>query len=74
MKSYFNKYELLIIAKPLLHIFYYNSVFSMILLLLYNNIKKKQRRKRPLDTPRRMIERREREGEIEREKKVEGEI
>ena len=31
----------------------------------------KQGRKRPLDTPKRMIERREREGE--RERKVEGE-
>ena len=28
----------------------------------------KQGRKRPLDTPKRMIERREREGEIERER------
>ena len=41
----------------------------------------KQGRKRPLDTPKRMIERREREGEKrkkgrrrERERKVEGEI
>ena len=33
---------------------------------------KKQGRKRPLDTPKRMIERRERE--VERERKVEGEI
>ena len=32
----------------------------------------KHGRKRPLDTPKRMIERREREGE--RERKVEGEI
>ena len=29
----------------------------------------KQRRKRPLDTPKRMIERREREGEREKERK-----
>ena len=34
----------------------------------------KQGRKRPLDTPKRMIERRETEGERERERKVEGEI
>ena len=34
----------------------------------------KQGRKRPLDTPKRMIERREREGERDRQRKVEGEI
>ena len=34
----------------------------------------KQGRKRPIDTPKRMIERREREGERERERKEEGEI
>jgi hypothetical protein len=33
-----------------------------------------QGRKRPLDTPKRMIERREREGERKKERKVEGEI
>ena len=44
------------------------------------NFIKKQGRKRPLDTPKRMIERRERDGERrrekerERERKVEGEI
>ena len=34
---------------------------------------KKQGRKRPLDTPKRMIKRREREGKRERERKIEGE-
>ena len=34
----------------------------------------KQGRKRPLDTPKKMIERREREKERERERKVQGEI
>ena len=34
----------------------------------------KQGRRHPLDTPKRMIERRESEGERERERKVEGEI
>ena len=38
--------------------------------MLIDNLQKKQGRKRPLDTPKRMIERRERE----RERKVEGEI
>jgi hypothetical protein len=38
----------------------------------YNLLKKG--RKRPLDTPKEMIERREREGERERERKVQGEL
>ena len=38
------------------------------------HISYKQGRKRPLDTPKKMIERREREKEKERERKVEGEI
>ena len=42
------------------------------MLQLGQKVSQKQGRKRPLDTPKRMIERREREGE--RDRKVEGEI
>ena len=50
----------------------YHVVIISIIPLKNHRILKKQGRKRPLDKPKRMIERREREGE--RERKVQGEI
>ena len=44
----------------------YKPIYKMTSKLWFG--KKKQGRKRPLDTPKRMIERREREGERERER------
>ena len=44
------------------------------MLQLGQKVSQKQGRKRPLDMPKRMIERREREGERARDRKVEGEI
>ena len=51
----------------------YNDITESVYILLQSSLRFKQGRKRPLDTPKKMIERREREKERE-ERKVEGEI
>ena len=50
------------------------SIRTEVKIVIRSEDLKVKRFKRPLDTPKRMIERREREKERERERKVEGEV